>query len=239
MSSDDLAAEAEGGLPADFLANGGKGLALLPYDASPEALEGWTVKDWNTSKQVPVRYYERDAVQEPNKWSSEKLVQMQAALYQLGLYGPNGRYTVGTWDLADQKAYTKLLMAANISGRTAREQLDEWHIRPPDLATVLGDQKGSVHLTNPADIRKSARDVSKNLLGKVDRSFVEAAPAAYQGEQLAAGEATLGGASVVTDEGSMVGSLEERLRREKPIEVDGHSFVNQYQNFIKLLGPVV
>lgn len=239
VQDDSAAAEAEAGPPS--IGAGGNDRLLLPWEVGDDALVP-TIYSKDTGERVAARYYTRHAM-EPLKWDPPRIAELQDALNAIGLYGSK-KAERGTWGKSSIEALTILLEQANVNGRKWRDQLKEWTIRPPvELLESLKGEGAVIRQSNPTSIRAVARATSKELLGRVDRGFVESSVAPVQAAEVAAGgaysAATAGGGGIVTEPAAAGDILEERLRREKPIEVDGHAFVNQYQNFLKLLGPVV
>lgn len=226
-----------------------KGYALFPYQGSgafqANTLQNLKVTDAATGQPIGARYFEADAVA-PASWSPEKTAGLQRQMLNLGLYG-NAQVKIGSWNVQDQEAYTALLTAANVSGRTSDQQIQEWSIRPPTPAEVAAMSGKSVakippvQLSNPTDIRAAAETASQNVLGHVDQGFVNSAPSAYQGQEMAAGQATIaantaGTGGTVTQAPTATNFLEDKLQREHPIEADANSFINTFDNFRKILG---
>jgi hypothetical protein len=131
-----------------------------------------------------------------------------------------------------------------MEGRTWADQLAYWKIVPPTalLAKIKGGQnKPTIQVSNPVDIRTTAEKVSQGLTGRVDRGFAEGAVAGYQGQEVAAQQGAIadqqaGGGGTVTQAPSMQGYLEDKLRREQPLEVDGYSFLNAFQTLQQMMG---
>lgn len=223
--------------PPDLSGAGTNDQPLLPYTAGADVLAA-----------VPARYHESDTVR-PQKegWGPEKIQLLQQQMADAGLYGSNS-HVVGHWFAADQEALTALLTEANVNRRSMTDQLKEWSIRPPtpdDLRRILGTKAKpplTVQLTNPMDVQTSAENVSQQLLGYTDRGFVNSAPAGYNAAETTAqtaaydtANATAGGTSYQAPD--MTSFLENKLRKEKPLEVDANSFLNTWDNFLNMLGP--
>lgn len=250
------AAEGDGSLtdgfgdPSDF--GGGlstRGAPLWPGDNAALGVD-LEVENRATSRLLPggsertkARYFDQDTL-EPLRWSAEQRAQMQRALWQIGLYGDK-KVRLGSWSADDQEAFKKLLTEANVSGREWFEQLAEWKRRPPLelLADMAGErkQKPTIQLTNPVDIRAAAESVSQKLIGRRDRAFVEASPKAIHkqetGAQRAAiGDAEAGGGGTLIAAPGGEAFLEDQLRREKPIEVDGYAFLGGFETFLDMIG---
>lgn len=259
---------AEGGDPGDLESlgipsiselegNSSRGAPLLPYGGEVPA--DFTVENQsrgrssfspymrqlqqNSPERVGIRYYEQDLLR-PLAWSEEARADLQRKMYTIGLYG-DSKVTLGVWTERDQAVYAELLQAANMSGRTATDQLNYWKIAPPVdlLDQIRGDQpkKPTLQVTNPLDIREAARGVSRGLTGREDRGFVEGSVTGYQGMETAAQQGMVadqeaGGGGTVTQAASMDAYLADKLRREQPLEVDGYAFVQAFDTFAQMIG---
>lgn len=194
---------------------------------------------------TPPRYYESDALA-PIQWSPELRAQLQRSMYQIGLYG-NDKVTLGSWGSEDQGAFAELLKQANVEGRAWFEQLAAWRAAPPvDLLDKIKAASGpplhTMTVTNPIDIQAQARATSRQLLGKEDPNFVASSVDPVQQQEIAQQQAQMndqaaGGGGVVATPAAPANVLEDKLRREQPLAVDGHSFVNQFSQFLHMLGP--
>lgn len=233
-----------------------RGAPLLPYQVSdPSALDGVTFQDNSlvgkaaaaaTGKKqgrVGVRYYEQDTLT-PLQWSPELRAQLQRSLYEIGLYGKD-KVTLGSWGAADQAAFSELLSQANVDGREWFEQMAFWRAHPPQdlLSKIAGTQpkKPTFQVSNPIDIRTAAESVSQGLTGRVDRGFVDTSVGGYQQAEKAAQEATYndqaaGGGGTTTAQPQMQNYLQDRIRREQPLQVDGYSFLNGFDTFLGMVG---
>ena len=229
-----------------------RGAPLLPGGLGGLAGGDFTVENrshrWGSfetgTERVGPRYHEADIL-EPMKWSEERRANLQREMLALGLYGDR-RVRLGTWTEADQILYGELLTAANVEGRTWYDQLKQWKRVPPvdllDKVNGGGIQKQTIQITNPVDIRAAGEQVSRSLIGRVDRGFAESAVSGYQAQEIAgqgavSADQQAGGGGTVTREPSLEAYLQDRMRREQPLEVDGHSFVKTFESFIDMLGP--
>lgn len=193
---------------------------------------------------VGARYYAADALA-PLRWSAERRADLQRLMHGLGLYG-DAQIRLGTWTAQDQDVFTAVLEYSNVGGTRWAETLSGWRKAglPPELAEKLKQaqpKRPTIQVTNPTDIRQAAVDVSRELTGEVDRSFAEGSVGGYQGAEVAAqqgvyGDQEAGGGGTVTSAPSMGAYLEDKLRRENPIEVDGYAFLGQFQNFLSMMG---
>lgn len=237
------------GLPSleDFTGTSSHGQPLLPYTAGADVLAGVKVRDAHTGKMRAPRYHELGTLLPVTEgWSPEKTAALQQQMLTIGLYGTN-KTRLGTWGSADQEAMAALLTEANVTGRTRTEQLHEWMIHPPtpeELGIALGKEKkpATLRLTNPADVRASAETVSQQLLGHIDTGIVNSAASGYNALESSAQTAAndvansdTGGSSY--DAPTPAAYLEDKIRREKPLEVGAHQFLSTWNNFLSLLGP--
>ena len=201
---------------------------------------------YSTGKFVAgARYFEQDTL-EPIKWTPERRADLQLLMHQIGLYG-DAKTTLGRWDVQDQQTFAELLTQANVSGLTWVEQLAEWRRHPPlalldKIKAGGGGSAGpqSVTVTSPTDILKTGQDVSQSVLGRVDAGIVNATVSPYQSLERGAGTDAVNAAgtegSVLTAPPSVSAFVEDKIRREHPIEADGYSFLGQFQSFMQMLG---
>lgn len=239
-----------------------RGAPLWRYEGSPESLATLVVdnKSWQDKsvqnakrggfgkadqKKTGARYYEQDTLG-PLRWSPEQRADLQRVLHGIGIYG-DAKIKLGSWTAKDQAAYAELLASANEEGLTWHEMLAQWKRHPPeDILAELKDsgavsKRPTIQVTNPLDIMQTAKDVSRNLTGEVDRGFVEGTVGPYQGAETASqnaaysvGEAGNGG--TVASPPSVEAFADDRLRRTDPIEVDGYQFLGQFQSLMSMLG---
>lgn len=249
-----------GGFPAES-GGSGRGAPLWPFDTSmltPEESAALTVEStgtigpsgmpWQKSGgRTPPLYFEADLVA-PVRWSAERRADLQRLMHELGLYGDQ-KIRLGSWTSADQKAFATVLEQSNMGGTRYVETLARWRKNglPEDIAAALADEKAqgpkrpTIQVANPLDIRQTAEAVSQRLTGEVDRGFAQSTVGPYQSADAAAQGAVYndqdaGGGGRTTQAPSIEAFAEDRLRREKPIEVDGYQFLGQFQNFLSMIG---
>lgn len=209
---------------------------LTAMGLDPEAVRGYHGK-------IGARYYEQDTL-EPLKWSAEQRADLQRVMYSVGVYG-NAKVKLGSWSAKDQAVYAELLSAANVEGLTWHEMLARWKAHPPeDLLEQInseGPKRPAISVTNALDIQQTAQGVSQSLTGEVDPGFSASTVSPYQGMEAAyqnsaydMGQAGTGG--TVQQAPSVGAYVEDRLRRENPIEVDGYQFLTQFQSLLGMLG---
>lgn len=238
-----------GALPAN------RGAALLPYHVSDSSvLGGLTFEDQSIGgsvlqaagvggpQRVGVRYYEQDGLM-PVSWTREERARLQRAMFNIGLYG-NDKVQLGSWSARDQAVFAALLTYANVEGRIWQEQLAHWQRRPPtellEQIAAAQPKKPTIRVTNPLDIRLAAGNVAADAVGGGVPDFVAAAAPGYQAQERLAQQGVvadqeMGGGGTVTDAPSMESYLLDKLRREKPIDVAGHSFVKAFDVFAQMM----
>lgn len=219
--------------------------AITVEDRDPMAAYGRRYRtDIKGPVRIGARYYAADALA-PLRWSAERRADLQRLMHGLGLYGDK-KIRLGTWTATDQDVFTAVLEWSNVEGVRWQETLAGWKKvgLPPELAEAIESsqpKKPTIQVTNPIDIRQAAQDVSRELTGTRDDAFAMGAVGGFQAQETAAQSAVFadqegGGGGTVTQAPSMGAFLEDKLRREQPIEVDGYQFVGQFQNFLSMLG---
>lgn len=240
----------------DLIAAGPGGGAALPQRAPIGVPEGYAAQRrepmfkvggrWAksaTSRTMPQktvsigpRYFDGDELL-PASLSSENRARIQRDLAAAGLL--TGKYRLGYWDAASQKAYAAALAYANQSGKTVKDAIAELKTHP-ELGTDEERAPLVVKTTSPDDLRGVFRDTSRKLLGRqLTPQELESYIAAYnqvetQRQQQAYGMEETGGAiATIPDQTAYV---EERIRKEKPDEFMAHETVGRYEEFLELLG---
>lgn len=110
---------------------------------------------------------------------------LQYKLYQLGLYDPEAEFRVGEWGEEDAKAYEKALSAANSNFTTVEEWMDQAIANPQKRIEAKGKATRkplTVVLTDPEDLKATARGVTSTLFGrnvKLPDEFMEQLIAGY------------------------------------------------------------
>lgn len=221
-----------------------RGLPLLPFEGTiPEdfSVENRSKTNWllETAKnrgagdassagkdRVGIRYFDTDTLV-PLKWSEERRAELQRALYDLGLYG-NEKIRLGVWGARDQAAFAEILQAANVEGRTWADQLTHWQRVPPldlieEISGSMGRTRPTIRLTNPVDIRRSARDTAARSMGFSDPEFTASAVADYQAmeraeQQRIINDQEAGGGGEVANAPSLDAYMQERFERERPVQ---------------------
>lgn len=192
------------------------------------------------------RYFEQDTL-EPLKWSAEQRADLQRVLSNIGLYGKNAKVRLGSWTAKDQAVYAEVLASANEEGLTWLELLNKWKRNPPqDILDEINGGSGTrerpplvIQHANPVDVQETAREVSRDLIGRVDRGFVNRTPGGYnqletQAQTAAYNAAEEGG--TVTDAPSVGAFASDQLRRARPAEVDSYSTLGAFNEVLRQLG---
>lgn len=165
--------------------------------------------------------------------STESIAQLQEYLAQTGLLGPETKFHVGLWDDPTRSAYRNLLEHANTRGLTWQQALVELAATPAQSMNELvgrGRQPLVKRLTNPADLRTAIKRTLTQVAGEAPDDMVERMIAAYQGQEGAAQERNyalqeFGG--TMTDPPSVEGFVEDRARREMPVQTEAVDMVEQ------------
>lgn len=125
------------------------------------------------------RYYESDA-DLINTFGYEKIAEIQNRLVKAGYLG--NKYALGRVDAQTRKAWVELLEDANRtpspSGQTSVDWNTALNISVKDPAR--GSGKLPPKVSNPADILKVARQVSRNVLGREDQTILNEVVQAFQ-----------------------------------------------------------
>lgn len=183
------------------------------------------------------RYAEGDELR-PANWTPDQIADLQRKMAEAGLL--KSKFRLGYWDGASQQAYSALLAYANQGGRSATDTLNVLRTRPEQ-----GDDTDRpplvVKTTSPDDLRGVFRDVSRKLLGRqLGDGEIESYIQAYnsietQRQQQAYNMEPTGG----TVQGIPAASayVEERLRKERPIDVKSEEIGSRADEFFSLLGP--
>lgn len=185
------------------------------------------------------QYFEGDELR-PSNWTPDQVADIQKKMAEAGLL--KGKFRLGYWDGASQKAYSALLAYSNQSGRTASTTLDILRTRPEE-----GDGAGRPPLvtktTSPDDLRNTFRDVSRKLLGRrLSDDELNSYISAYnrvelqrQREEYAISDPEGQGGNVTAIPNANA-YMEERLRKEKPVDVGAHAAAERADEFYSLLG---
>ena len=187
--------------------------------------------------QIPPRYFDGDELG-PAGLSPTDIARIQADLVAAGLL--KGKYRKGFWDANSQKAYAQALGYANQSGRSVKAALAELKTHPEAAGEDEERPPLVIKTTSPDDLRGVFRDTSRKLLGRqlapqeLDQFIAAYNQVETQKQQEAYNLDPTGGK--MADIPTASSYVEERVRREKPGEFMAHEEVQQYEQFLQLLG---
>lgn len=167
----------------------------------------------------------------------ERIARLQAEMEKAGLLNPPG-YRKGVWDDATRDAYTELLSAGNRSGKTWQDVLVEFQSNPP-----TGKSKERLplvtELTNPDELRRTAKAVIANTLGKADPALIERFVSTYQAAEAANQRsqydmAETGG--TIVSPASPIAAAEALARKADPVQAEAYGTYQRAREFFDLLG---
>jgi hypothetical protein len=128
-------------------------------------------------------YYE-DSADLINSFGYEKIAEIQNKLVKAGLLG--NKYALGRVDNATRNAWIDLLEQANRIPEPGGKTSVDWNTAL-NIATTSppgGTGKLPPKVSNPADILKVARQVSRNVLGREDDTILNDIVQAFQRSQV-------------------------------------------------------
>lgn len=191
---------------------------------------------------IPPRYLNGDEFT-PGSQSPEDVARLQRRLWQAGLLDDD--FSVGVWDSASVRGYRALLTFANSSGLEWQEALARYgemfdaetggRFRPGDQAP---EAPLPIRLTNPADVRNTAENVARHLLGRsnIDPAFVERMVAAYHTAETSYQRTVDAGGTAVSPP-DLASFLGDAVRNENPTEVQAHTVAGQVaDDFMSIIG---
>ena len=189
--------------------------------------------------QVPPRYYEGDELL-PASLSSEDRARIQRDLADAGLL--TGKFRLGYWDVASQRAYAAALGYANQTGKSVKQAIAELKTHP-EAGTSEDREPLVIKKTDPESLRGVFRDVSRKLLGRqLSPDELEQFIGAYnqveaqkQTEAYNVGDPEGQGGTISTIPNPDV-YVEERLRKERPTDVAATAVNERADEFFGLLG---
>lgn len=223
---------------------------LLPYEvAEPDTFTlpnqsrtGWgrgrdfTVNPMSVPERTAPRY-RASALEEPTNWSKEKIAALQREMIAAGAYPKGTQVKLGYWYAEDIEAWGALLTAANVEGRTWRDQIKEWKIRPP---TDTQEKQPTFRPSNPLDIKEAASGVSQRLTGGGNAAWTQAAVGAWQARERQQFDAEVAadaiGGGTVEQLPDINAYLADKMRREMPVEVAGQGFMEGFNVLRSMVG---
>lgn len=179
------------------------------------------------------RYFEGDEFK-PAQLGPASIAELQRQMVEAGLLTDSFR--LGVWDSATVAAYRDLLSYANASGLTDRQALLRYRageqVGEPERAPLVIQQ------SNPEELRRVFRQAVIETLGVGwDRGRIDQAVQAYMAEearvQREAYDLELTGGTI-TNIPSPETFIEERARREEPVEAQVHDTLDFVQQFMSL-----
>lgn len=183
-----------------------------------------------TFKQPP-RYWTGDEWK-PASWSPNDIAELQSALVQVGLIGPDDSLSLGVFDRLTKDAYRKLLETANATGVTWTEALARYAQAP-----VTGEtDELQVQLTNPEDLRRVFKEAAFSVSAtQFDPGQIDAMVAAYHEKEREYQEAKFRGDDTVfapPDPGTFVEAEAGRVNPEGVLERDVQQAEDAWMNAI-------
>lgn len=185
--------------------------------------------DYTAYRSIQPRYFDGDQYR-PATLGIDDMIALQNGLDAAGLY--SGDYTKGAWGPSDWAAYERLLAMANAAGLDEKTALDR-AINGAKSKDAKGTKRQPlvVTLSNPAELKKTLRNVSRDLYGgDLPDEDVQRFVSAYQAleanattQAYAMGNES-GGTVVAPPDPSTV--AEEQIRVDHPLEVRNQGFVN-------------
>lgn len=178
----------------------------------------------------------QEAMMSMYKSDPESLSGLQKELAAGGWMGKNPNFIDKAPDDVTRNAWDEVLRAAIGSGRTVKEIMDEAIEANGGLEEGLkkfgiggdGDREQSdISVTHPDDIRMTAKEVSRKVLGKSwSNTQIDAFVKAYQAQEIGAGTAARADGATYTQPASMEAAAEAQARRSNPAQAGATDWVN-------------
>lgn len=189
-----------------------------------------------TSSGYTPLYYE-DSADLINTFGYEKIAQIQNSLVKAGLLG--SKYALGRVDNATRNAWIGLLEQANRIPAPGGKTSVDWNTAL-NIATTSppsGTGKLPPRISNPADILKVARQVSRNVLGREDDTILNDIVQAFQRSQVREQTGQLrmkDGMRVVTP--GLEAFAERKIQQAAGPEADAYKFAQFADNLFGMAG---
>jgi hypothetical protein len=205
----------------------------IPVPADPmQELRGTP----RTSSGYTPRYYE-DSADLINSFGYEKIAEIQNKLVKAGLLG--NKYALGRVDNATRNAWIDLLEQANRIPEPGGKTSVDWNTAL-NIATTSppgGTGKLPPKVSNPADILKVARQVSRNVLGREDDTILNDIVQAFQRSQVReqTGQLRMRDGMRV-DAPGLEAFAERKIQQAAGPEADAYKFAQFAENLFGMAG---
>ena len=182
------------------------------------------------------RYYE-DSADLINSFGYEKIAEIQNKLVKAGLLG--NKYALGRVDNATRNAWIDLLEQANRIPEPGGKTSVDWNTAL-NIATTSppgGTGKLPPKVSNPADILKVARQVSRNVLGREDDTILNDIVQAFQRSQVReqTGQLRMKDGMRV-DAPGLEAFAERKIQQAAGPEADAYKFAQFAENLFGMAG---
>lgn len=189
-----------------------------------------------TSSGYTPRYYE-DSADLINSFGYEKIAEIQNKLVKAGLLG--NKYALGRVDNATRNAWIGLLEQANRIPEPGGKTSVDWNTAL-NIATTSppgGTGKLPPKVSNPADILKVARQVSRNVLGREDDTILNDIVQAFQRSQVREQTGQLRMQDGVrVDTPGLEAFAERKIQQAAGPEADAYKFAQFAENLFGMAG---
>jgi hypothetical protein len=205
----------------------------IPVPADPmQELRGTP----RTSSGYTPLYYE-DSADLINSFGYEKIAEIQNKLVKAGLLG--NKYALGRVDNATRNAWIDLLEQANRIPEPGGKTSVDWNTAL-NIATTSppgGTGKLPPKVSNPADILKVARQVSRNVLGREDDTILNDIVQAFQRSQVReqTGQLRMRDGMRV-DAPGLEAFAERKIQQAAGPEADAYKFAQFAENLFGMAG---
>lgn len=173
---------------------------------------------------------------------NDSFSQVQLGMAAAGFMGKNPNFTPGTPDDPTRNSWNEILQIALASDKTPMEIIDEAIERNGGMDAALkkhnvsggGRAKPDIQLTHPDDIRMTAKEVSRKVLGKGwDQRQLDAFVASYQAQEAASQGAAQGEGVTYTQPASLQAAAEAQARKQNPVAAGATDWDNAAQMIMK------
>jgi hypothetical protein len=205
----------------------------IPVPADPmQELRGTP----RTSSGYTPLYYE-DSADLINSFGYEKIAEIQNKLVKAGLLG--NKYALGRVDNATRNAWIDLLEQANRIPEPGGKTSVDWNTALNIVTTSPPGGTGKLppKVSNPADILKVARQVSRNVLGREDDTILNDIVQAFQRSQVReqTGQLRMRDGMRV-DAPGLEAFAERKIQQAAGPEADAYKFAQFAENLFGMAG---